>query len=408
MKKLFILLQFCFITIVHSYSQNSANSYNPEKKMALVIGVSKYKFADPLKNTLNDANDIAADLKKNGFRVTLLLEPTLQEMSAAVDLFGQEMSRSTVCLFYFSGHGAEYSSENYLFPVNAHPTAPGDLQYETFPLGKVLSRIHDSGIKTSIILLDACRNNPFRLHWTRSYGSEQGLSVIDSPPNGSFIGYAAAPGKVASDGNGRHGAYTGAILKYIDEKNQSIDQLFNKVNKEVRAQTDNYQTPFKSSSLDDDFYFCRDESIKKDSQPPLHVINEEFSLLKVVKRRFPMPQLVKGAALRPINDQATVFINKSTFEANDIIELNLALTKDNIWDRTTPLYVMVTKATGKSKEIIDVLENQYQPTGLRHTIKLSANFGSGVYDVRIGFYFISELNTEYPPFYSRAFTIHIQ
>jgi hypothetical protein len=331
-------------------------------------------------------------------------------MLAAVDVFGNQMLSSGVCLFYFSGHGAEFSGENYLFPVNAHPSMPEDFPGETLPLERVLVRIRKSHIKTSIILLDACRDNPFLHQWeARSYESDEGgLSAISSPPNGSFIGYAAAPGKKASDGNKRNGTYTEAILKYIDEKNQPIDQLFNKVNKEVRAQTGGGQTPYKSSSLDDDFYFCRDKTIIDKPPPPPPAGNTEFSLLKVAKRRFPMPQIVKGAALSPINTQANVFINKSTFSANDVIELNLALLNGNIWDKTTPLYVMVTKGSGKSKEIIDVLDNEYQPAGLRSTIKLPASYGPGVYDVRIGFYFINELNTEYPPFYSKGFTIRIQ
>ena len=123
------------------------------------------------------------------------------------------------------------------------------------PLNKLLGKIDFAKVHTSIVLLDACRDNPFAKNWNgRNYVSK-GLASINQLPNGMFIGFAASPGQTASDGIRRNGTYTEAILKFIGENNLSIDVLFNRVNKEVRAETNNKQVPYKNSSLDDEFYF---------------------------------------------------------------------------------------------------------------------------------------------------------
>jgi hypothetical protein len=407
MRKYFASIFFLLIIGFGCYSQTKNSATHSSKKIALVIGVAKYQFANPLKNTINDARDIDSSLTKLGFNVTLLLDPTLREMSTAIDTFGRKMFNSEVCLFYYSGHGAEYNGENFLFPVTSHPTVPSDLMYEAYPLQKILSRIELSKIKTSIVILDACRSNPFARAWVKDFGNHEGLTVIDLP-NGSFVGYAASPGKVASDGRRKNGTYTEAILKFIGEKDQSIDQLFNKVNKEVRVQTVGSQIPFKSSSLDGDFFFNGDVA-DLSSKKSIDAESNESQLLSLVEKKFPLPKIVKGYSINPISNYAKVTINSGVFKRNDWVKLNMQLLNKNIWDKTTPVFVTIVKKYKKDNDTgVLVLENQYQPIDLKNKIEILADLDPGYYEIRIGFYFISELNVEYPTFNSKAFTITIQ
>lgn len=261
MKRLIFIFPFLCCCFLFAQKPKSAQVQNTEaatdakreKRVALVIGIKSYKYAPPLANSVNDAVDMAIALKALGFEVYSNTDGDLRAIETALNSWGSKLKEAKVALFYFSGHGAEVNGENYLFPVDANPQNPADIPYTCLPIGRVIGKMDDAGTATNIVLLDACRNNPFTRSWNRSFESG-GLALINSP-KGTFIGYAASPGKVASDGSSRNGTYTQAILKHIKTPGLTIDQVFNRVNKEVREASFEKQIPFKNSSLESDFYF---------------------------------------------------------------------------------------------------------------------------------------------------------
>ncbi len=215
-----------------------------EGRTALVIGNGAYPTA-PLKNPVNDATDMAAALTRLGFRVTLLKNATMQQMEEAVREFGLALRKGGIGLFYFAGHGVQVAGENYLVPVNAVIQSEGDVKYGCLNAGLVLAKMEDAGNGPNVVVLDACRNNPF----ARSFRSaEAGLARMDAP-TGSLIAYATAPGKVASDGEGRNGLYTQHLLRNIATPGLSISDLFMSVREGVVRDSGKKQVPWENTSL---------------------------------------------------------------------------------------------------------------------------------------------------------------
>lgn len=220
------------------------------KRTALVIGNAGYQHANPLKNPLNDANAMEATLKELGFDVKKLTNANRSSLKEAINQWGQTLANYDVALFYYAGHALEIDGTNFLCPVNANPLNRAQVEDETVTMRLITGWMEESRTKTNIILLDACRDNPFR-----SFRSNDGGLANMSAPSGTFIGFAATPGKKASDGDRTNGLYTEAILKAIKTPNQTIDQSFNQVNAYVRQASGGAQVPFKNSSLEADFYF---------------------------------------------------------------------------------------------------------------------------------------------------------
>ena len=225
-----------------------------------MLGEQDYQFASHLTNPLHDALDISTSLKKLGFEVYTYYNVDLRTMNTVIDSWFSKISNYDVALFYYSGHGAEVEGENYIFPIDSNPFAPSDLKYVAYPVNKILDRMDEIKIETNLMILDACRNNPFTRKWNRDFVIPKGL--VPMTAKGAFIGFAASPGKTASDGSGRNGTYTEAILNNIIIPNLTIDQIFTRVNADVRLKSNNTQIPFKNSSLSKDFCFSISEENK--------------------------------------------------------------------------------------------------------------------------------------------------
>jgi uncharacterized caspase-like protein len=192
-----------------------ATAYKNEKRYALVVGNSNYnKEIGILKNPVNDATDIATELRKSNFEVQLITNCTHVQLREAIRKFHEKLTNGpvdqTVGLFYYAGHGVQYQDENYLVPVDADVKFEDDILRMCFPVQRmVLANMERSNSRMNIVILDACRNNPFPAT-TRSVRS--GLTEMKRA-RGSFIAYATSPGSVASDGSGRNGLYTQERLK---------------------------------------------------------------------------------------------------------------------------------------------------------------------------------------------------
>jgi tetratricopeptide (TPR) repeat protein len=234
-----------------------AEFYKDEKRFALVIGNSAYpRNIGVLKNPVNDATDMARELQNSNFTVDLLTNATYGQMRAALLKFKEQVDASdpekTVALFYFAGHGLQHEQENYLVPVDAAVEFEDDISRYCFPAQRmVLANMERSNSRMNILILDACRNNPFP---ALNRSIDQGLGEMRRA-RGSFIAYATAPGSVASDGSGKNGLYTQELLKAMRKPGLTIEQVFKEVRANVLRLSGDKQNTWDSSNITGEFYF---------------------------------------------------------------------------------------------------------------------------------------------------------
>jgi uncharacterized caspase-like protein len=234
--------------------KNDIQLYKNEKKTALVIGNGAYK-SGPLKNAVNDALDMAATLSEKGFTVILKQNASRTDMRDAIREFAKEIEGGGVGLFYYSGHGLQVDGVNYLIPVDANIEMKAEIAEECISAATVLRVMEYANNRINVIILDACRNNPFR---SFSRSDEKGITKMDPPKGakqGSIIAFATAPGDVASDGEGRNGFYTSKLLKYINSPGLTLEEVFKKVRIEVSGESNGRQIPWENNSLTGDFFF---------------------------------------------------------------------------------------------------------------------------------------------------------
>jgi hypothetical protein len=221
----------------------------PEQRIALVIGNSAYS-SGPLKNPVNDAADMAATLQKLGFNVILKRNANLETMEEAVEDFGNLLKKGGVGLFYYAGHGVQVNGVNYLIPIGAKIRREADVKYHSVDANKILDEMAYANNGLNIVILDACRDNPY----ARSFRSAtRGLAIVSSAPTGTFISFSTGPGQLAKDGQGRNSPYTKALLENIAEPGLTINKVFMNVRSKVMKETG--QVPWELSSLVGDFYF---------------------------------------------------------------------------------------------------------------------------------------------------------
>jgi len=234
-----------------------AATYKDDKRYALVIGNSNYmKEIGILKNPLNDATDVATELRKSDFDVQLVTNATYVQMREAMRKFHEKLTAGpvdkTVGLFYYAGHGVAYQDENYLVPIDADVKFEDDITRMCFPVQRmVLANMERSNSRMNIVILDACRNNPFP---ATSRSVSAGLGEMKRA-RGSFIAYATSPGSVASDGSGRNGLYTQELLKALRKPGLSIEQVFKEVRMNVLRLSGDKQYTWDSSNIIGEFYF---------------------------------------------------------------------------------------------------------------------------------------------------------
>jgi uncharacterized caspase-like protein len=232
---------------------------NSLPRFALVIGNSRYR-EQPLRNPANDAQAIAAQLKGLRFAVTLQLEAGRQEMIEAIRAYGGSLAKSKgVGLFYFAGHGAQLAWRNYLIPVDTVIKTSEQMAEQAVDMNALLDDLIRARNAMNIIILDACRDNPFG---SQVALAQQGLSQLDAPP-GTLFAYATSPGNVAADGTGANGLYTGFLLKEMQARDAKIEDVFKRVRLNVRLLSKGRQVPWESGSLEQDFYFIPPVAAKK-------------------------------------------------------------------------------------------------------------------------------------------------
>ncbi len=226
-----------------------------QSRVALVIGNGSYEEA-PLRNPVNDANDIAAALKRLGFELIdnrALLDLNKREMNDAIDKFRERLRQGGVGTFYYAGHGVAIEGVNYLIPINADLDAKEDVEYEAIPLRKVINNMEATETQFNFIIVDACRDNPIYRQWSadrRSGRRPQGFAKEkENLARGTLIFYATRYGRTARDGKGRNSTFTAHLLEHIETRNLRVVDLMSKVADGVEKETDFEQVPWQEGSI---------------------------------------------------------------------------------------------------------------------------------------------------------------
>ena len=267
MKRLLILLMLA-VTPVFALAQTPAST---ERRVAFVIGIGAYQNAPRLTNPVSDARAIGAALRKLNFEVDEIYDPTFTQFTHALRDFGIKAQQADVAVVYYAGHGVQVAHENYLLPADAKLEREHDLVYEALSLDLFLGEISQAR-KLGIILLDACRNNPFVDRLTRgmtiaSRGpASAGLARVDSVPRNTLVAMATKADQTAEDGSGAHSPFAQALLENLDRPGLELSLFFRSVRDSVLRTTNNQQEPYIFSSLGaDPFYFHP----RPPNQPPV-------------------------------------------------------------------------------------------------------------------------------------------
>lgn len=240
-------------------------------KQALVIGNSSYKRA-PLKNPGNDAKGIAEALKATGFDVALGMDLGQAAMSDLIQAHVERLAKEkAVGLFYFAGHGTQLAWRNYIVPLDAEVASVEAIKERCIDINTLIAGIRKAGNPMNVIILDACRDNPFG---SQVQLEQKGLSQLDAPP-GTFLAYATAPGNTAIDGEGANGLYTEHLLREIRVPEAKIEDVFKRVRLSVRRGSNGLQIPWESTSLEEDFWFIPPKELKRLAETE---VEREFSV----------------------------------------------------------------------------------------------------------------------------------
>ncbi len=246
-----------------------------EKRVALVIGNATYGDTGKLSNTVNDAEAVAEKLRSLGFIVTLATDLDRRKAIVALDEFGRNLPGADLALFYYAGHGIQIGNRNFLLPVDVDVSSERALRYSAIDIHEVVAEM-ERRAKVAVVVLDACRDNPFVEVLTASAGAgrsidvSRGLGPIDLASRGAIIAYAASAGEVASDGIGDHSPYTSALLQEIDSRGVEVGLMFRRVAGRVIDATNGVQRPELLVRLVDEVYLNPSsvvDSVEKPEDP---------------------------------------------------------------------------------------------------------------------------------------------
>ena len=215
-----------------------------------MIGNGAYSFV-PLRNTANDAADMAVALRECGFEVMTRTDASRRDMHQSIRDFGNKLKEGGVGLFYYAGHGVQVNGDNFLVPVGADIEHEDELEDYGVLMSSVLRKMETAENRLNIVVLDACRNNPYAGSFR---SSARGLAAFP-PVKGTIIAYATSANAVAADGEGRNGLFTSKLLKYLKAPGLTIEAVFKNVGREVARETDDRQRPYLESGFYGDFYF---------------------------------------------------------------------------------------------------------------------------------------------------------
>ncbi|MDB5990600.1 MAG: Peptidase caspase catalytic subunit p20 [Herbaspirillum sp.] len=280
---------------------------------ALVIGNAAYEHAGVLTNPTNDAEDIATKLAGCGFTVSKAIDCSVLEMDRALKRFKKSLADNDVGLFFFAGHGMQIEGENYLAAVNTDTAGEDEAKYSSLALNRVIEVMEKAGTSTNIIILDACRDNPFERAWRRS-AAARGLAPVYAP-KGTLIAFATSPGQVASDGKGRNGAYTAALLRHIETPDCSIESMFKRVRNTLSAATRTKQISWEHTSLSGEFFFNLSLGVRIDAYSDT-ALSDSLFVLDEAKRSHQVIRKLKSHTWPTQNPAVDEFTAEATNKAS--------------------------------------------------------------------------------------------
>ncbi|MCC8957046.1 YARHG domain-containing protein [Bradyrhizobium sp. Pear77] len=293
-----------------------------DKRVALVVGNSTYQNVSRLQNPKDDAQLVADTLQRLGFALVggqAQVDLDKAGFDAAIQRFGSQLMGADVALFYYAGHGIQVRGTNYLVPVSANPVREADVDFQMVDVGLVLRQMEGAGTRLNIVILDACRNNPFGGRGLRA--ADGGLAQIRAP-EGTLLSYATQPGNVALDGDDGHSPYTRALVDTMQKPGLDVLQAFNQVGLVVKRATGSAQQPWVSTSpIDGSFYFAGNTPAQvATADPPATVIPPQQSL---------PPQNVPPSAPPAVRTQSDFIIADSDSRLLSESDLRL-LSKDDL------------------------------------------------------------------------------
>jgi hypothetical protein len=260
---------------VFAASLSCAQAQAPgDVRLALVIGNSAYAGPAALPNPVNDARAMSDTLRGLGFDVVHVQDGSRAQMLAAIEKAGATLKgKQGIGLMYYAGHGLQLDWRNYMVPVDSSPASAADVPVQTVDVGVVVESFRQAGNRMNILVLDACRDNPFQ-----SAASGKGLAQVDAPP-GTILAYATAPGNVAADGRGSHGLYTEFLLQELVKPQSKIEDVFKRTRFAVRRASQGRQVPWESTSLEEDFMFNAGKVVAA-PKPDTRAREQEFNQQK--------------------------------------------------------------------------------------------------------------------------------
>jgi hypothetical protein len=355
-----------------------------QPRRALLIGNAAYATG-PLRNPVNDATDMATMLRRLGFDVTLVRDADKPTLERAIGDFTRGVSPGSVGLFYFSGHGAQIDGLNYLLPVGAEFTQPTDVKYHAVAADWILGRMDDTGMEVKLLILDACRNNPFGRSWSKAL--DRGLAVMDAP-KGSLIAYATSPKKTAADGVGDHSPYTARLLREISIPGRPIELVFKAVRLGVQQETQGEQTPWEASSLTGDFYFAPGEAPAVSTSPPSvtplppptapQLLPQPPVVAKLPESFPPTQPLLVLPAVQTVQDGPRGVENPFRLELG--VPVNISLDKDEV------THFLIALLEGNFKVVLDTRRQfKGESSNLQSALSMTDEDGAVVKDRVIRF-----------------------
>ncbi len=259
-----------------------------QDRVALVVGNSKYVSANGVPNAVNDARVMARALREIGFAVADGYDLSRDSMERQIREFLRKSESAHVALFFYAGHGLQVDGRNYLLPVNAKLEAASDLAFETVGLDNMLESL-DGASRTNIIILDACRNNPFAQNLASRFGAGRSVTVLSGLAGysnlgtGTLIAFSTAPGAVALDGNGSNSPFTKALARHVRTPGLEVRQMLTRVRADVAAETRGKQIPWDNSSLLGEVYLA---GLSK-PEPPRVDVSRVAAVFEEFVNKFP-------------------------------------------------------------------------------------------------------------------------
>ena len=295
------------------------------KMIALIVGNSEYQNGGTkLTNAVNDANDMATNLNKLGFKVIKHVDCNIVDLDDAVSSFQSELNNNDVGLFYFAGHGIQIEGENYITSVDSVFTSESSVRYSSYALNRLIEAMDSSSNKTNLIILDACRDNPCQKGWGRTAKASSLAPMF--APKGTLIAYSTSPGETASDGIGKNGAYTESLLKHINKPDITIEDVFKKVRNSLSVVTQGKQTSWEHTSLTGDFYFNLslgnriDKYSKRAIADELYVLDSSIACHKIISELKTHNWYNQNPA---INNLSPIIISKSDDDTLFVLGRNI-------------------------------------------------------------------------------------